>query len=66
MFVALIATVKDDARGLPAFLDSITRQTRKPDYVIITSATSDDRTEEILQEFEDTHHDDGFVWFKSI
>ena len=62
MKIALISTVRNEARDLPAFLASIERQTRKPDLVVITSADSGDGTDEILQEFEDTHYDDGFVW----
>lgn len=62
MRVAVISTVKNEEADLPAFLRSIESQTRKPDIVVITSGRSDDRTDEILQEFEDTHYDDGFVW----
>jgi len=60
--VALIATVRNEAAELPAFLDSILKQTRKPDFIVITSGKSDDETDEILQEFEDKHYEDGFVW----
>ena len=62
MKTALISTVRNEARDLPAFLASIERQTRRPDLVVITSADSGDGTDEILQEFEDTHYGDGFVW----
>ncbi len=60
--VALISTVKDEEADLPAFLRSIEAQTRKPDIVVITSGKSSDKTDEILQEHEDTHYEDCFVW----
>jgi glycosyltransferase involved in cell wall biosynthesis len=49
MKVSLVATVKDSAGELEAFLESIARQTRKPDEVVIVDGGSTDGTSAILR-----------------
>ena len=51
MRTAIIATVKIEARNLPAFLESLLTQTRKPDVVVITDGGSTDGTQDILAAF---------------
>jgi glycosyltransferase involved in cell wall biosynthesis len=46
--VSLVLTVKDEARTLPAFLDSLSRQTRRPDEVVVVDGGSRDGTMEVL------------------
>ena len=49
MIVSLISTVLNEARSLPALLDSIAAQTRQPDEVIICDGGSTDNTVELLR-----------------
>jgi glycosyltransferase involved in cell wall biosynthesis len=49
MKVSLISTVLDEARSLPALLDSIAAQTRPPDEVIICDGGSSDNTIDLLR-----------------
>jgi len=49
MTVSLIITVLNEARSLPALLDSIAAQTRPPDEVIICDGGSSDNTIEVLR-----------------
>jgi glycosyltransferase involved in cell wall biosynthesis len=49
MKISLVITVKNEARSLPALLDSIAAQTRPPDEVIICDGGSSDHTLEILR-----------------
>ncbi len=49
MKVSLISTVLNEARSLPALLDSIATQTRQPDEVIICDGGSSDNTIELLR-----------------
>ena len=60
MTVSLIVTVLNEARSLPALLDSIAAQTRPPDEVIICDGGSSDNTIEVLREREVLGRD-GFV-----
>jgi glycosyltransferase involved in cell wall biosynthesis len=48
MEITLIVTVLNEARSLPALLDSIAAQTRQPDEVIICDGGSSDNTIELL------------------
>jgi glycosyltransferase involved in cell wall biosynthesis len=48
--VSLVATVKDEAETVHAFLDSLLAQTRKPDEVLIVDGGSTDDTAEIVAE----------------
>ena len=49
MKVTLISTVKNEARSLPALLDSIAAQTRQPDETIICDGGSSDNTIDLLR-----------------
>ena len=49
MKVSLIATVKDAAAHIGAFLDSVAAQTRPPDEIVIVDGGSADGTWEILE-----------------
>ena len=49
MKISLISTVLNEARSLPALLDSIAAQTRQPDEVIICDGGSGDNTIELLR-----------------
>jgi glycosyltransferase involved in cell wall biosynthesis len=49
MTVSLIVTVLNEARSLPALLDSIAAQTRQPDEVIVCDGGSIDNTIELLR-----------------
>lgn len=51
MRTAIIATVKNEARHLSAFFESLQAQTRKPDVVAITDGGSTDGTQGMLSEF---------------
>jgi glycosyltransferase involved in cell wall biosynthesis len=49
MPISLIYTVLNEARSLPALLDSIAAQTRLPDEVVVCDGGSTDRTLDILR-----------------
>ncbi len=49
MKISLIVTVLNEARSLPALLDTIAAQTRLPDEVIICDGGSTDKTIELLR-----------------
>jgi glycosyltransferase involved in cell wall biosynthesis len=49
MKVSLVATVKDARHAIEEFLESLARQTRKPDEVVIVDGGSTDGTVEILR-----------------
>lgn len=51
MKVSLISTVLNEEKNIRIFLDSIIKQTRKPDEVIIVDGGSKDKTYEILKEY---------------
>ncbi len=49
MKVSLIVTVLNEARSLPALLDSIAAQTRQPDEVVVCDGGSTDATLDVLR-----------------
>ncbi len=49
--VSLIIPVKDEEGSISSLLESIERQTRKPDEVVITDAGSTDRTAAIIESY---------------
>ncbi len=51
MRTALVATVKNEARRLPEFLESLERQTRTPDIIVIIDGGSTDGTHDLLSSF---------------
>ncbi len=51
---SLIAPVKNEATNARAWCESITRQTRLPDEIIVTDAGSTDGTLDILRDFSDS------------
>ncbi|MCQ3930979.1 MAG: glycosyl transferase family 2 [Chloroflexi bacterium] len=51
--VAIIATVLNEAKSAPAWLDSIANQTRRPDEVVIVDGGSRDDTLIILHAYQD-------------
>ena len=48
---AIVATVLNEVRHIREFLDSLERQTRAPDVVVVTDGGSVDGTTEILRQF---------------
>ncbi|CAG1770488.1 partial heptose III glucuronosyltransferase, partial [uncultured bacterium] len=50
--VAIIATVLNEAKSAPAWLDSIANQTRQPDEVVIVDGGSRDDTLNILDAYQ--------------
>ena len=50
--VTLITTVKNEEISIGKFLDSILRQTKRPDEIIIVDAHSNDKTPEIIQKLK--------------
>lgn len=60
--VVLIATVKQEGFDILQFLQSIERQTRKPDLVVVTVAPSTDNTVDQLRKFHDNTSLD-FLWY---
>lgn len=52
MKVSLISTVKNEEKSLKLFLDSIIKQTRKPDEIIIVDGGSGDDTPRILNSYK--------------
>ena len=53
--VSLIATVRNEAATIELWLDSIRRQTRRPDEIVITDGGSTDDTVEKILAFEEKH-----------
>ena len=51
MVVSLVMTVLDEAGSLPALLDSILAQERRPDEVVIVDGGSSDRTVALARDF---------------
>lgn len=51
MVVSLVMTVLDEAGSLPALLDSILAQERRPDEVVIVDGGSSDRTAALVHDF---------------
>jgi polysaccharide pyruvyl transferase CsaB len=49
--ISLISTVFNEERGLAAWLESIERQTRQPDEIVIVDAGSSDSTVALIEEF---------------
>ena len=49
MKISLIVTVLNEARSLPALLDSIAAQTRQPDEVVVCDGGSTDATLDVLR-----------------
>lgn len=52
MKVSVVMTVKNEAATLPALLDSLLDQTRRPDEVVVCDAGSTDSTLAILAEYQ--------------
>ena len=48
---AVVATVLNEVRHIREFLDSLERQTRTPDVLVVTDGGSVDGTTEILRQF---------------
>lgn len=55
MKVSLVTTCLNESNNIKKFLDSVVRQTRKPDEFIITDAGSTDGTVDIIKEFQKRH-----------
>lgn len=55
MKVSLISTVLNEEKNIRTFLDSIIKQTRKPDEVIVVDGGSKDKTYEILKKYSKKH-----------
>ncbi len=51
MLVSIIATVKNEGDAIRPLLDSLVRQTRQPDEIVITDGGSTDHTIAVLQEY---------------
>jgi arylsulfatase A-like enzyme/glycosyltransferase involved in cell wall biosynthesis len=50
--ISIVATVRNEARGIAAFVESLLGQTRAPDEIVIVDGASTDGTLEILRRFE--------------
>jgi glycosyltransferase involved in cell wall biosynthesis len=55
--VSLISTVYNEAESIVALLDSLYRQTRRPDEIIIVDGGSRDATPELIGEWAEKHPD---------
>ncbi len=55
MKVSLICTVINEEKSIEDFLDSIKRQTREPDEIVIVDGGSTDRTLDILKGYKGLH-----------
>ena len=51
MKISIIATVFNEEKNLEKFLDSIIKQSKKPEEVVIVDGGSDDKTYEILKKY---------------
>ena len=52
MHFSIVATVRNENETIAAFVESLLKQTRKPDEIIIVDGESTDGTREILQQYE--------------
>ncbi|MCL5961027.1 MAG: glycosyltransferase [Chloroflexi bacterium] len=53
MKVSVIVTVRNEERSIDQLLDTLTRQTRRPDEVVIVDGGSTDSTLDIIRSYED-------------
>lgn len=51
MRVSLIFTVLNEEKSVKNLLDSLLKQTRKPDEIVVVDGGSKDRTVEILKQY---------------
>ena len=59
--ISLICTVYDEGESIRDLLDSIVNQSRTPDEAVFVDAGSDDRTQEIIEEYQGDND-----WIKMI
>lgn len=50
--ISVVATVRNEARGIAAFVESLLGQTRQPDEIVIVDGASTDGTLDVLRRFE--------------
>lgn len=53
--VAVVCTVYNEGDSLEGLLDSLVNQTRKPDEAVFVDGGSDDRTQEVIQQYSEEH-----------
>src|SRR5687767_9611743 len=51
MKITVIIPVRNEEESLPVLLDSLLRQTRRPDEIVITDGGSTDRTPQIIENY---------------
>src|SRR3989304_8444448 len=57
MKISMIATVLNEEKSIKRVLDSIFKQTRKPDELVIVDGGSKDKTYKILKEYSKKHRE---------